>query len=116
MNSITITGPHLDRVNIDNIFEYWLNCGRMEEGFGFEAEDTIFDFCFESLDCPLLSPSSLDDVADIFQMNKNHGSLTPQVELPEDTASVFSELDGSFSMLCHHQLDDTFTSEDRWPI
>jgi len=114
VNSITITGPHLDRVNSNNTLEHWLNREKMDAGFGYE--DSFFDLAFDSLACPILSPPSLEDVSDILQLDNCLDGLIQPTTLPEHTTSDVSFPADNFAMFCDHQLDDTFTSEDRWPI
>jgi hypothetical protein len=82
---------------------------------GFDFEDTYLNLDFESLAavCPVLSPPSLEDVADILLMDNTLDSLIPGLTSPMD---MISQADDSFSMLDQFNLDDTFTSEDRWPI
>lgn len=86
----------------------------MDAGFGYE--DSFFDLAFDSLACPILSPPSLEDVSDILQLDNSLDGLIQSTPLPEQTTSDISLPADSFSMPCRHQMDDTFTSEDRWPI
>lgn len=118
MNSILIKGPHLDKVNICVTENYQTDSKTMASGY-FDYEETCLDLDFDTLVtgvCDILSPQPLDEVADILQLGNSLESLMPGLTSSADTTLNFSEMKDCFTSLCQYTVDDTFTSEDRWPI
>jgi len=116
VNSISIKGPHLDKVNICMTENHETDRKMMASGC-FNFEETCLDFDFDVLVpgvCDIMSP--LDDVADILQLDNSLESLLPGLASSTDTTLNFSEVKDCFTSLCQYSLDDTFTTEDRWPI
>lgn len=118
MNSISIKGPHLDKVNFC-VTENLVTDRKMMASGCFNFEETCLDFDFDVLVpgvCDIMSPPSLDDVADILQLDNSLESLLPSLASSTDTTLNFSEVKDCFTSLCQYPLDDTFTTEDWWPI
>jgi len=118
VNSILIKGPHLDKVNICVTENYQTDSKMMASGC-FNYEETCLDFDFDALVtgvCGILSPPSLDEVADILQLDDSLESSMPGLTSLADTTLNFSEMKDCFTSLCQYTMDDTFTTEDRWPI
>jgi hypothetical protein len=120
VNSISIKGPHLDKVKICMTENHQTDSIYMMMASGcFNFEETCLDFDFDTLAsavCDVLSPPLLDDVSDILQLDNSLESLLPGLASSADTNLNFSEMKDCFTSLCQFTLDDTFTSEDRWPI
>jgi hypothetical protein len=115
VNSILIKGPHLETVNI-YVTENHQTGSKMTASGYFNFEETCLDFDFDTMTTAELDTPSLDDVTDILQLDNSLASLIPGLACSTNSTLNISEMADCFSSLCHYTLDDTFTTEDRWPI
>lgn len=121
MNSILNKGSHLEKVNVRVTLDNLTDREIMDAAFfdcNCEGTANDLDFDFLSKVCPMLSPPSLEDVADVLHLD----SKFLDSQALTDTTSTLglhmnsSKFDESFSLLDQLSMVDTFTSEDQWPI
>ena len=123
-DSISTKGPHLDSEQHQQILDHWIDSNGMEGGL-FDIEDSMSKCIDMHLEfepfasaSSTLGPASLDDLDDMLQFDTNKfDGPVEDFALAPDMAEEFPQLDSRLSLPDHFfPLDDTFTTEDRWPI
>lgn len=111
-----IKGLHLERLDVDKTLNHTTVCQEMDASC-FSLEDTCFELDLDMMAavCPVMSSSSLDDVADILQTD-SLDSLISGLMTSTNANLSYPMASDSFSSLYQIHLDDTFSLEDRWPI